>query len=277
MKFKILVVLYNKDFSDAESICSLINSQDSISRDSTLIIWDNSLVSQPPNNVLALQTKFLNIEVKYISKNVNVPLSKIYNQVISYVLNDEFLVILDHDSVFDSSYFESLKFNIQCYPNINLFLPLIKSNNRIVSPAFLYYFYGRVWKQEKTGLIKSRNITAINSGMVISGNYLASKFVGYDESLDFYETDNDFMYKYSLTNEMICVFKVNFVHKLDYFDNDNVLDKLRRFRMVRKGCLIHMKNRNFMIYILALLYFYLLSIKLSFIYKNNLFVKNYEN
>ena len=214
-RFLILIVLYECKVKDSLSFISLLKSSEYLS-DSKLILWDNSHTIQSVNtdNMSFLQ------QVEYIHTPENMSLSKIYNRVIQENEDYDYMMILDQDSSFSSDYLEKLNSAIIKHASINLFLPLIRTEQAIVSPGNYKIFKGSYWKKEKYGIIKAKNILAINSGMVINFNYLKNIYRGYDERLRFYGTDTSFMLDYQENNEYLFVIDYVFKHKSALLDRD---------------------------------------------------------
>jgi len=274
IKLKLLVVLYNRLPMDSETIQSIITAKNDISKFSELIIWDNSERMLSNIELEDLSTSLIGIKYEYYADGKNTYLSVIYNRIIKKIQNDDYLIILDHDSNIEISFFNELVVAINENPNVNLFLPIIISHNTIVSPANMCYFYGSNWKESKFGLIKSKGTTAINSGMTISGNYLKNKFEGYNEDIRFYGTDNDFMYKYAKDNKYIYILNSKINHTLNYQHDNNLEDKIRRFADVKFGFYMNAKSQNYFVYFLAKIYFFLYSLKLSISHKTIRFLLN---
>lgn len=269
----ILVVLYNRLPLASETIRSLIYLKNDIAVNSKVIIWDNSLKQLGTEERMQLLNEMSPCEVEYVSNGENCFLSVIYNKIIKTLNINEYLIILDHDSTINIDYFTSLNNAIDDNPHENLFLPIIKSQNKIVSPANFLYIKGSYWKYKKTGIIKSKNITAINSGMAISARYLQTDFPGYDEHLKFYGTDNDFMNKYSKDNETLFVLNVEIEHVLNFYESISIEDKMIRYKWMKEGALINSKSKGFIIHLLNKMYFVLFSIKLAILNKDSRFIK----
>lgn len=267
-QLKVLIVLYNKKIEESETIMSLSKIVDKIQFINEIIIWDNSKVIMSEDEQVYLKNIFQPVNVQYIGTGKNTSLSIIYNSVIRTLSDKEILVLLDHDSNLTLAYFEELRGAIEKYPQINLFLPIIKYNGSIVSPANSWYFKGSYWKEEKLGLVETKNQNAINSGMAIRATYLKTDFGGYNEELAFYGTDSDFMYKYGRQNRYFCVINAVINHTLDFFNNDSIDSKLFRYKEIRRAALINMKERGFFIYLLCYFYFLIYSIKLIISFKD---------
>lgn len=252
MRYLVLIVVYKRNLLKCETIGSIISSKDYL-QDSKIIIWDNSPISAEKHEINLVRKKSLNIEYNHTPENI--PLSKIYNHVLgSLDINKyDFLVIFDQDTTFSSLFFKRANESIKANPNINLFLPIVISKSHIVSPASLYYFKGFYWKQKRSGLIKSKYKTAINSGMIISTNYLKNKFKYYDEKLKFYGTDNYFMKKYAKDNPFLYIFDYEITHDLALFNNEDIEIKLRRHKENVNATLV-LNNECLLLRILARIY-----------------------
>lgn len=267
-QIKILIVLYNKTILDSETCVSLIDSKELLAHISEVIIWDNSNKPLSKEEVESYRSQLIDVDIAYIYKGKNVFLSEIYNNIIDFIDDNGLLLIFDHDSVVPSSYFIELFDLSMQYTDINLFLPRIYYDNNLLSPAKLFFFVGRYFTNLKNGACKTKHLTAINSGMAIRCRYLKTEFSGYNTNIRFYGTDNDFMYKYAHNNQYACVMKTEIEHKLDYYEEKNMKRKLQRFRDVKYGALMQMKDINWGIYILCSIYFFLLECKLSVKYKS---------
>ena len=269
---KVLIVLYKKSIRSSETCISLMNLDSSVINSITdLYVWNNSPTLLPCDEKYEFNSYFRNVKIKYYEDGSNHPLSKVYNTIISEIDENDGLLILDHDSVFDSSLFEELTTVLVKYSNINLFLPRIYYKSTMVSPARQYYFYGRYFKKEKLGFVTTRFLTAINSGMFIRCRYLKEKFEGYNEEIKFYGTDNDFMYKYSRQNEYAYILEARLEHTLNYYEDASLESRLRRFHDMKNGMLVQMKNINIVLLFLSHIYLFLYACKMNFKYRTFLF------
>lgn len=271
IKYLILVVVYNMPLNKAETIISLVNSNYYL-YNACVIIWDNSAGAQQASNTNWLSEQIANVE--YIHEPDNMPLSRIYNNIITKYRNHDFdyLVLFDQDSGFSSDYFWKLNESIIKFRNISLFLPTVISSNNIVSPADLFMFKGRYWKIKKIGLVKAKHKSAINSGMVISFKFIRNQFTGYDERFKFYGTDTYFMKMYARGNDYFCVFDSEILHHLAYCDFNNVDGIIQRHPENMRAILM-LNDYNVLIRLLTKFYIILFSIKQSVKYKSIRFFK----
>ncbi|WP_028845356.1 glycosyltransferase [Thermodesulfovibrio thiophilus] len=246
MRYIILLVIYNKKLSESESVNSIKKSKDII-KDSKLIIWDNSINAQSSDELDGLKKELNELIVEYIHTPENTPLSKIYNTVrLNYYDESyKFLVLLDHDSKFDKNFFLAHLDALKKYERTNLYIPLIKYKNHLISPAYLFYFKGFYFKKEIKGNVLSLFKTAINSGMIIDFNYFCNKYKGYDKRLKFYGTDNYFMKDYQKNNKKFTIIDYIIDHDLTYSVLNKNKDKetfLKRYKEDNNALLINNEN-----------------------------------
>lgn len=263
-----LVVLYNKTLFESETINSIISwGPSEYDKISELIIWNNSVLSLEEKNKRDLNLCLSKTKIHYCEDGLNHPLSEIYNTVIRNLPLSHTLVILDHDSVLPVDYLIRLEEALSKYPDVNLFLPQIYYDSQLVSPAKFYFFYGIYLKKIESGIIKSKFVTAINSGMAIRGHYLKLEYPGYNERIKFYGTDNDFMYRYSKQNSQIVILDVKIKHTLNFYHNTEIDNIIWRYRDISNGILQQMKTINLIVYVLSYIYVNIYALRLSFKYR----------
>ncbi len=239
--FTILVCLYEKDINTSDTLKSLISNQCFI-RESNVYIWDNSLT-----HIVSDQLKFLKKTFKnllYTHTPENLVLSKLYNKVIN-TLKDKngYLLLLDDDSKLPKNFFQEISKQTKKNININLFLPKVSVGGVLVSPAKDYVYKTSLFKQINAGVIKSKYITAINSGMIISNRVFFDGF-RYDERLRFYGTDNYFMYKYGLKYTSVFVLDTSIEHDLS-FNTKSLERKVEIFKEIKRANIIIYSNNYF--------------------------------
>jgi hypothetical protein len=231
-KMTILVCLYNKNITTSNTLKSLLKSVDLI-KNEIIFIWDNSIKPLEDKEIDLLKNNFLNFRYKHTPENV--VLSKIYNSLI--VEQKEaysYLMLCDDDSEIPESFFIKLEEQINKNPLVNLFLPQIYSNSILVSPAKDYLIKTSLIKELNSGVLKTGYITAINSGMVISNRIFMNGF-RYDERLNFYGTDNFFMYEYAKKNHELIVLDIKINHDLSFNGKDNIVNKIRIFKEIKRA------------------------------------------
>lgn len=230
MRYLVLCVIYKTNPSNSITLFSLAECR-CAKENIRVIVWDNSPLRAESVELEWLARNFSNVEYRHSPQNV--PLSSAYNTAIrEYFLGSiseyDALVLLDQDSSFGPDLFSKATEAAEKYPDADLFLPFVKANGKIISPASLYWFKGVSWGHARSGLVHSRFRAAINSGMIIRSRYLVGQFPGYDERLRFYGTDNYFLQEYAKTQLWLCVLDVEIQHDLARNRDEGVETKLWR-------------------------------------------------
>lgn len=232
VKLLVLVVLFKIEPEVSESLLSLAAQRNSSSPH--VLIWDNSPEPCSPESREWMGRNFSSYDYHHTPQNL--PLSCIYNEVIDGWLkrgnNFSHLLLLDQDSILEPTFLQTAAQSIHDFPDVGLFLPLVKTNEHIVSPAYLFYFKGIFWRHARLGLIRLRFKTAINSGMIIASSYLLGKFPGYPDTLSFYGTDTWFCEQYAKDEKVAYVLDTAIRHDLSQFNAESVDIKLWRHREI---------------------------------------------
>ena len=213
IKNTLLVVLYEVSSTESTTIQSIVDylqTQDLlVATNYQLHIWDNSPKSAE-SDVPTLQAQLPALIIQYTHTPENRSLSKIYNQATSCLAVNEYLTLLDQDTLLPTSYFEELKMAQQ--DQWPLILPKVECQNLLVSPGKRFFAKGIRLKDIKSGVINSKNLLAINSGMSILGKVFHS--IQYDERLRFYGTDTYFMRNYEKYFDQAFVLDTPISHSL---------------------------------------------------------------
>lgn len=264
-----IVVLYKCDISKSQSIISLNSCKTLISSEEKIFVWDNSPVSQPGDEL-----EFLNefkCEIEYRHTPQNISLGRIYNTIIKENLKYDLVYIFDQDSSFEIDYLNAVSRAEKEHPLINLFLPLIKVKEQVVSPGHFYYFKGKYWKKDQLGIVKAKNNVAVSSGMAIRMSYL-DNHERFEERLKLYSIDTNFMIRYSIDNEYFYVIDAKFGHELSDFDHEDVETKLRRFKDLRASAMLNSYLFAVQYRILTYLFYLYRSVVLSVKFKDKRFL-----
>jgi GT2 family glycosyltransferase len=233
MSILALVVSYKIKLDCSETLLSL--AEQSYADGLQVFVWDNSPEEAGVENKLWLSRQFR--DVHYYHDGQNTPLSDLYNHVIEKCLRGstrgyEYLMLFDQDSVLERDFLLKMVEAATRNPQVKLLLPLVRSgaNRQLVSPANLYYFKGSTWKNPRLGLVKTRFTTAINSGMMISVDYLVNEFIGYPREIPFYGTDNWFCQTVAKNYRWLYVVDTTIKHDLAQFGSEPKDIKLWRHR-----------------------------------------------
>lgn len=270
IKYFIIIVIYGKRIEESSTLRSFVDFGNILQGRCRILLWDNSPSAYREDEIQNYCDRLLGIEFQYHhNQGENVALSRIYNQSIELLHNDEVLVILDDDSVFDDQLFHKADQAIIEYSDSDLFLPIVRNGKDIVSPAAMVGFKGHYLREVPPGLMSCHHRTAINSGMMIRARYLKHGFEGYDERIRFYFTDNDFMSRYNASHTHFCVLDYQMQHSLNFYARgESYQVKSQRFRDLRRSFLILMRRKGWLSYLSTQLYLFIYSIKFAIIHRD---------
>lgn len=270
--FLILTVLYNKTIAKSATLQGIIQSAVLLNDSgSKLLLWDNS-VQRMNNKDLSYLSSVLN-NFEYVHTPQNHSLSRIYNKGIEKGLNKgefKYLMLLDDDSTIDLNYFDKAVKGAK--GNYFLMIPVVKNNGIIRSPMISYTIRTSILSKVYPGLTSSKNMMAINSGMIISFDFLKSTKFTYERRLNNYGTDNYFMKFYGLHCKTFYILDYSFEHSLSFFDSIDIDKKIQIFRQSKKAFLI-IHSDNLFNLMMALGYNFMSSLKNSVKYKTLKFFK----
>lgn len=278
MKNIILVVLYNEIITESQTFTSLVKAflnKKGMADNYTVLFWDNSTAEVNKNYIdkALVSIKEVGLAAKYVNTPENIALSKIYNRVINEFIEErDYLFILDQDSDFDEGYFSSFH-NITSKNNPDIILPIVNFKEQIVSPTKVFYLKGFYYKKAPHGFISNRNVSAINSGMIVSFSYIKKKTFRYNEKLRNYCTDDDIMQFVRKNETTVYVMDYAFEHDLSLCTLNLNSDSLRnRYNeMVRSKKILY--SRNIVENIFVGLYFTIHRIYMATKYKDAKYLK----
>jgi len=204
-------VTYNMPICKADTLLSIrqvFEKDKHLAESFRVSVWDNS--SRDRTDDAADFFNPVGVEYEYISTPQNLSLSEIYNKCAASPGPCGHLMILDQDTEVTEAYLrESLLLAQQGH---HLILPRIYSNGKLVSPAIRYYCKGRLLKSISAGPVESKNLLAINSGMIIRFSVF-EKFT-YHPNLRFYGTDTWFMVNYEQHFSIVAIMTSELYHSL---------------------------------------------------------------
>jgi GT2 family glycosyltransferase len=265
----ILVVLYKRSAKDSDTLKSLIKSTNNTYH---LVIWDNS-----PNKISNEDFYFLinNFRsINYIHDPANLPLSKVYNKVINQHLHKyELFAILDQDSILPDNYISIILKTHENHLDIQLFIPIVNFKNKVISPGKYYLFKGFRWKKPSIGIIKSKNVVCINSGITIRSKYFNKHNFLYNEELTFYGIDIDFMLNYHKYEKYLFILDIKINHDSALLNTKNNKDLFKRFLNRKHAWRVIHKTRGLNL-LLVNLYIFYYAIKLTLIRRDFIFLKH---
>lgn len=263
----ILIVLYKCPLTESATINSIIAQEEKF-YSYKLVIWDNS--PSPVSNQHLNELR-KSIDFEYISRPENVSLSKVYNTIIADY-NFDYVLLLDQDTGIPANYFKSLNEHLVKYSHINLFLPIVKNGDLIVSPGSFHYFKGKHWKAAPTGIVKAKNVLAVTSGMFISKSYFNNYNYKFDERLNLYGIDSSFMLQYADNERELCIIPLTFAHNSALWSNPSADVLLPRFKNLTYAWKMILKDKPGSRFLYSIYSIYL-SVKLAIKYSDIRFLK----
>lgn len=262
-----VVVTYKTEWSKSETINSLL-AMPCLSTSIELVLWDNSPVSHIDQDIVCrLSRTFAAVSTVHASHNEG--LAKVYNTVARKPGFDIF-VIFDQDTVFDAGYFAALE--VAAAQPASVLLPIVRSGERIVSPGSYKLVKGRHWTKPRTGLLPSKGVVAISSGLAVRREYI-ERFPGaFDERLNLYGIDTAFMLAYARREPSVYVMDYVLKHHTMLWSNPPKATMLFRFKNLRRARLI-MHRGDWALYPLALAYGGWSSLRMAARYRDLAFLR----
>lgn len=269
MSIALCVVLYRRAPMEAETIRSILRGADDLSS-VTLYIRDNSPTPQEtPEDVAKLSAAFGHYIYSWDGENRS--LSAVYNEAALRVSTDLFVVLDDDTSLPDDFLAETVR-SAAGNPDIDLFLPVVISDERIVSPGGYRFVKGYHWKTERRGRLPARNLVAIASGMAIRRNYLREYNPAFDEGLAFYGIDTRFLLDHARHRAEVFVTECTLQHDSALETEKDAERLLHRFRKLRHAW-ARLHRRDPVRHVASLGYAALVSIRMAFRYRDPRFLR----
>lgn len=228
----LLVVIYKVRLENSLTIQSIVrfiqDQAEGVASSYQLYIWDNS-PDTVASDVEGLRMQLPALDIRYTHTPENCSLSKVYNTVARELADDNYLTLLDQDSILPSEYFIELrKAQLEGYP---LILPQVKCGGVLVSPGTRFFCKGKLLKNINPGVTSSKNLLAINSGM--SAKCKVFKTIPYDERLMFYGTDTYFMKHYERHFSHAYVIDARLNHLLAENDSATSVERKQQIAQAR--------------------------------------------
>lgn len=268
----IIIVTYKEPYTNCKSFCSLLESIDQKYFPYLhFFIYDNSPVSFV-NSASKLDTDYQNISVIYNHDSSNAGLGIAYNRGATFAKkkNKKWLLILDQDTDFPEGviqlYYEAILSN----SNIDIFAPtLFAKDMKLISPSKYLFKRGFPLAFIPNGITSLKNITPINSGILIS-LALFNLVGGYNERIRLDFSDHAFMDRVRKKRKFFFVINCYIVHNLSSY-NLNTLDKeIARFKFFCEGAKVAgEETQNELNYFIITM---LRAIKLSLMFKDFSFI-----
>lgn len=256
-----VLVLYKCNLKDSVTFQSLHASLVNYGGKLDILVYDNSPVAQ----TISFE-EYEEMKIKYISDISNSGVSKAYNVAseIAKELNKKWLLLLDQDTHFPI-------YAIACYAHYikqgkYLAAPILLSGRKCISPCYYKWGVGRALQEYKTGINTFKNISLLNSGLIIP-MHLYIQSGGYNEKIELDFSDHYFINCIRKITVNFCLLEIKCNHLLS-MANANVNQVLYRFDYYLRGA---KEYKDWKISIVA----FLRTIKLTCRFLNISFFKKY--
>lgn len=220
-----IVVVYNTYCGESPTCIAL---EKLCNNNINVLIYDNSITDYN-NSEYCKQHGWL-----YLGGNGNVGLSKAYNAAIDFLrlhTDTNLICLFDDDTNIEAEYFKLLLQEAKNDSQTSVFVPVILSNNRIVSPFIAKKGHrAKMFKTHKKLFENNHeNIAAINSCMAIRLSVFEN--YRYDENIFLDGIDHKFILDIKKQNHKIKVFNYTCKHSLSAMEKPSRDSALSRFQI----------------------------------------------
>lgn len=268
---QIIIVTYKEPYSTCKSFCSLLESLDKQYYPNLhFFIYDNS-PTEYVNSESRYNSVYQNVNVIYKHNPSNAGLGIAYNKgaTIAEQNNKKWLLILDQDTDFPIGVLEVYYKAVISDSDIDVFAPtLFAEDMKLISPSKYVYKRGFPLSFIPNGITSLKNITPINSGILIS-LALFNSVGGYNEKIRLDFSDHAFMDRVRRQRKDFFVINCNIIHNLSSYSINTFDKELIRFSFFCEGAKVAAQDSQS--YINYFIITFLRTCKLSIIFRNVLF------
>lgn len=264
----ILTVLYNTKMNN----CT-VYAQHNFSKELKFVFIDNSTNVQIKKMNLAFVQNH-NSDFIYVDMQGNKGLSKAYNKAIEIInpAENDYLIILDQDTVFDSNIFTKYISYIENNTNIDVICPIVEDSIGVMSPSFISGVNNKhIFNVNEIDKSRINEFSFINSGMCVKCSVFSEFRYNEDLFLDF--VDHDFVRQIKLKNKLIGIcFEIVLKQNFSGVTKNSFEQDFNRFKIFIKDAKVYYSKyfpkKNFKIILLKR------TLKLTLIHRKIDFIKN---
>ncbi|QQV03726.1 MULTISPECIES: glycosyltransferase [Chryseobacterium] len=188
-----------------------------------------------------------NIYIHYFRDQSNSGISAAFNHfsMVANINNFEWVVFLDQDTYLPKDFYRSY-FERSLNSRNNIVLPIVRSNKKILSPT-KYSFYRTSKLNDIPSEVLLKNITAINSGIMIRNDFFIANS-GYEKKLRIDFCDHEFIERLNNREIFADIIKVYLEQEFSSEINDKS-KAIERYRLFLKDMKQYRKNKNKIIFL----------------------------
>jgi GT2 family glycosyltransferase len=248
-----IVLVYNKDIFESQSLKSLLIQKENIPQKSEIVIFNNGVnIFKQEDKIKFIQDLFDFSSVSFIHGGKNESLARIYNRIICDYDAKKY-VLLDDDTELNEEFLHNSQLNNA------LIMPKIKSKNIEIYP------FRRSYRANTFKFI------TISSGLCISSDLLSKVKVKYgdcfDERFKLYGVDTSFCLRLCKLDKFSFSIKGALDHSLSKFEKETT--NIKNFRYRERAIADALILRNY-------ISFYSLINTLKFLIKLGVYRRFYE-
>lgn len=232
-----IVVIYNVDFFQSTVYKNLLLKHVK-DRSIQFLVYDNSPVA------MHSEEDIVTIGGYYYYDNNNSGVSTAYNKgasIANTLGNINYLLLLDQDTLFEADYIDKLRSAMSCYPQIDLFVPLISYKSNIPFSPVKMSLIGSHGVNLVEGEYDLKDYSPVNSGACVRLSTF-NLVGGYNDRIRLDFADYDFFSRLGIISSR---FRVINSRALQSFSNEES-DKeklLKRFGFYLEGAKHAVRNR----------------------------------
>lgn len=269
MKILVVITLYKLTLSSSKtflSLCESVRNSIPASFSCSFYVHDNSA-----SHTYVQENINEGIHIYRSNSSKNVGISQAYNQAYAYAIQEgyDWMLFCDQDSTFPIHSLSTYEAATREYPDVSLFVPILRSGSTIISPCSFNNYRGRVLASLSPGKVAIANLSAFNSGLFVSTTFFG-QIGGYDERIPLDFSDHAFLHRVRQHISHMVVLPIHIEHEFSGLSKDYT-KALSRFRQYIEGTRLFSKYVGGRFWLT--LWTLLRSIKLSIIYRRISFIK----
>lgn len=225
-----VIVLYKRKIGDSETYNSLVKEAHRRGSIVNLYVHDNS---PEPQNIEP--NELVNISV-YDHDTSNSGVSRAYNNAAEYAKENkiDWIAIFDQDTTLPAGALAEYKKSLDNSTlEDKIFAPILKDGDRVVSPCRYVLHRGFHLNQAPSERVQLKNISFLNSGLLISAEFLIS-VGGFDEELFDY-SDHDLFFRIRNTVKSVSIIPCDLEHLLSSASDQNHEQQDKRLFMLKSA------------------------------------------